>query len=263
MRTTSQLRAVWAPACSGPFARVELHGEGLVSVRPAIVDAVQALNKVLKRWNYVTRKADTGAYNCRPITGGTGYSLHAYGIALDINWTTNAYTKGPIITDMPQGMVDEILAIRTNGGHQVWRWGGNYVTVKDAMHYEVVASPQELLTGIAESEEEFDVETKEMVRQLYEAFIGKIEDSEFGVPGPDFHNLAYPILAANATVAEVNTKMEKVLDSLSRIEKAIAGLKPGTEASFAELTAAIEALAETQEQNMTQLSAAAAVLAGE
>jgi hypothetical protein len=32
-------------------------------------------------WNWDPPKASTGAYNCRPITGGTLYSLHAYGIA--------------------------------------------------------------------------------------------------------------------------------------------------------------------------------------
>ena len=57
--------------------------------RPRCVDAVHALDAVLREWSYETRSADTGAYNCRQITGGSGYSLHAYGIALDINWQSN------------------------------------------------------------------------------------------------------------------------------------------------------------------------------
>jgi hypothetical protein len=88
-----------------------------------------------------------GAYNCRPITGGTKYSLHAYGIALDINWQANPYGK-KLITDMPPDMRAAIKAIRTTGGHQVWRWGGDYSGNKDAMHFEVVASPGELASGI-------------------------------------------------------------------------------------------------------------------
>ena len=46
-------------------------------------------------------------------------------------------------------MVDEIKAIRTNNGVNVFRWGGDYSGNKDAMHYEIVASPAEIATGIA------------------------------------------------------------------------------------------------------------------
>lgn len=148
MLTTAQIRSAWAPACTGPFARVALNGSGAVSVRPAAVDAVKALNACLVAAGYQTRAGDTGAFNCRPITGGSGYSLHAYGIALDINWATNPY--GPVLrTDMPRSMVDAIQAIRTNNGRQVWRWGGSYSGNKDAMHYEIVCTPADLATGIA------------------------------------------------------------------------------------------------------------------
>jgi hypothetical protein len=91
--------------------------------------------------------ADTGAYNCRQITGGTNYSLHAYGIAVDLNWSTNPYGR-TLVTDMPIGMIEAIEGIRTAGGVQVWRWGGRYSNNKDAMHFEVVASPAELARGI-------------------------------------------------------------------------------------------------------------------
>ena len=145
---TGALRADWAPPCTGPWARISLNGTGKISVRPATVDAWLALNACLVAHGYGTRAGDTGAYNCRPITGGSGYSLHAYGIAGDINWSTNPY--GPVLhTDMPRAMVDAILAIRTNDGAQVFGWGGNYRGNKDPMHYEVVCTPQQLARGIA------------------------------------------------------------------------------------------------------------------
>ena len=147
MRSTAELRILWAPACTPPFARYTLHGEGVVTVDVLTVDAVKALNAVLIDWDYRTRRADTGAYNCRPITGGTNYSLHAYGIAVDLNWSTNPYGHH-LITDMPIGMIEDIEGIRTAGGVQVWRWGGRYSNNKDAMHFEVVASPAELARGI-------------------------------------------------------------------------------------------------------------------
>jgi hypothetical protein len=147
MRSTAELRILWAPACTAPFARLNLYGEGVVTVDVLIVDAVKALNAVLIDWDYRTRRADTGAYNCRQITGGTNYSLHAYGIAVDLNWQTNPYGR-TLVTDMPIGMIEAIEGIRTAGGVQVWRWGGRYSNNKDAMHFEVVASPAELVRGI-------------------------------------------------------------------------------------------------------------------
>ena len=147
MRSTAELRILWAPACTAPFARLNLYGEGVVTVDVLIVDAVKALNAVLIDWDYRTRRADTGAYNCRQITGGTNYSLHAYGTAIDLNWQTNPYGHH-LVTDMAIGMIEAIEGIRTAGGVQVWRWGGRYSNNKDAMHFEVVASPAELARGI-------------------------------------------------------------------------------------------------------------------
>ena len=148
-RSTSKLRQLWGPACAPASTRItlSLHGEGRITVDRRTEAAWRALNAVLVAHNYRTRRADTGAYNCRRITGGTGYSLHAYGTAADVNWQSNPYGKR-LVTDMPRAMIDAILAIRTRGGHRVFRWGGDYATNKDAMHFEIVASPAELATGI-------------------------------------------------------------------------------------------------------------------
>jgi hypothetical protein len=148
MRTTSQLRDTWAPACSPTVVRDLVPGIR-ISIDSRCVEAFSALGCVLQAWDYHVRREDTGAYNCRLITGGSGYSLHAYGIAIDINWNSNPYrADNRLVTDMPSGMVSDIRRIRTKGGHTVFRWGGDYQNVKDAMHYEVVASPTELATGI-------------------------------------------------------------------------------------------------------------------
>lgn len=147
MTTTSTLRSWWGPACTGPFTKVTLHGDGAVTVRSSVTPAVHALNRCLERHDYRTRAADTGGYNCRRITGGTGYSLHAYGTAIDVNWQTNPY--GPtLVTDMDPAMIADIKALRTRNGKQVWRWGGDYSGNRDAMHFEIVCHPDDLATGI-------------------------------------------------------------------------------------------------------------------
>ena len=148
--STSAMRREWAPPC-GPASsrvRIDLYGAGSISVRRECADAFRALSACLQAHGYQTRRNDTGAYNCRAITGGTGYSLHAYGIAADINWQTNPYGK-PLRTDMSPAMIADIKKIRTRNGVQVFRWGGDYTGNKDAMHFEVVCTKADLATGIA------------------------------------------------------------------------------------------------------------------
>lgn len=130
--------------------------------------AYAALDACFRAFAYEVRAKDTGAYNCRRITAGRGWSLHAYGpgdrfafwtysllnrvkiataLAVDVNWLSNPY--GPrLVTDMPRAMIDAVLRIRTNDGQQVWRWGGDYSGNKDGMHFEIVCSPTSLATGI-------------------------------------------------------------------------------------------------------------------
>ena len=150
MLSQSTLKAYWAPRCSGPFATVSLNGAGKVVVDAAIVPAVKALDKVLIAYGYLTRAADTGAFNCRLTASGT-WSLHAYGIALDVNWQTNPYLRY-LRSDMDDigdhRMPNRICEIRTNNGKQVWNWGGFWSGNKDSMHYEIVCTPADLRTGI-------------------------------------------------------------------------------------------------------------------
>jgi len=149
MLTTPQLRKAWAHACAIPLVDVEIVQGVQVKCHERAVTATRALGLVMQTHKYAVRQSDTGGFNCRPITGGREYSLHAYGIALDINWDTNPYrSDNRLVTDMPRIMVGNILRIKTINGRQVWGWGGNYPTIKDSMHFEIVCTPDDLATGI-------------------------------------------------------------------------------------------------------------------
>lgn len=149
MSNTDQMRSAWAPACAAH--------PGTMSA------AYRALDDMFRKWNYKPRAGVTGSYNCRRITGGTGYSLHAFldgdkftfftgvsvamAAAVDVNYDKNPY--GPnLVTDMPRGMIDEIQAIRTGNGVQVWGWGGYYSGNKDAMHFELHCTAADLRSGV-------------------------------------------------------------------------------------------------------------------
>ena len=147
MLSQSGIARAWGPPCRGPYARISLHGTGRVTVKASIVEATKALNAILVRYNYRTQAHHTGAMNCRKKVGGSGWSNHSYGTAIDINWQRNPYSSR-LRTDMPLSMPRDICRIRTNNGRQVWNWGGYWRGSKDAMHYEIVCSPRDLATGI-------------------------------------------------------------------------------------------------------------------
>jgi prefoldin subunit 5 len=160
MASTSDMRVAWGPHCTTGgrlLVTMPVGNQGArITVDSRAVPAFKKLDEIFSRHNYLIRKVDTGAYNCRLITGGTDWSLHAYAIAGDFNWQTNPY--GPnLVTDMPPEMIRDIEALRTKRSKkQVFRWGGRYSGNKDAMHFELIVTPAELAEGIEDpNEEEF------------------------------------------------------------------------------------------------------------
>lgn len=147
-------------------------GPGRIKVVPSTADAWRALARVMANHDYRIRTADTDSYDCRAITGGSGLSLHAYGIGLDVNWETNPFRKtedgrdvrfslkrtqarraddvraGEADIEMTAGMVDDIRAIKNVDSRAVFAWGGDWETIKDPMHFQVDLMPEEMARGI-------------------------------------------------------------------------------------------------------------------
>lgn len=88
----------------------------------------------------------TTAFVCRPVTGGTSWSQHAYGLAIDINPFHNPYVKGELVLpELATVYTDRALGLRgmiTEGGPVVaafdaigWGWGGRWTTLTDPQHF--------------------------------------------------------------------------------------------------------------------------------
>jgi hypothetical protein len=90
----------------------------------------------------------TGGFVCRPVTGGTGYSEHAYGLAIDVNTFQNPYQRGGVVLPelasayLDRGWVRPGMIIP--GGPVVralaaigWEWGGDWRTLKDYQHFSL------------------------------------------------------------------------------------------------------------------------------
>lgn len=152
MLTTEQIRREWAELrcnTAGCFA-IPLGDQGArILVHPDNVVVWRWFDQAVRRHRYRVRAADTGSYNCRSITGGTRPSLHAFpGVAVDVNWRSNPYGTR-LVTDLPPALIAEVRGLRTRTGHRVLRWGGDFTSVKDAMHFEIVCTRAQLRSGLS------------------------------------------------------------------------------------------------------------------
>lgn len=172
-KTTAQLRQLWREfECKEPSMVLVPFGPDRIRVAPPTSEAWEALAAVMRHHNYHIRTMDTDSYNCRRITGGTGRSLHSFGIALDVNWTTNPFLDHPgtravrfsdkptqderandvrfghTDTDMTPAMIFDVEAIKTKDRVQIFHWGGRFTDRKDCMHFELDLSPAELAKGV-------------------------------------------------------------------------------------------------------------------
>jgi len=89
---------------------------------------------------------NTGAFACRSTTGGSSYSQHAYGLAIDINPFQNPYLKADLV--LPElassyldrdwvrpGVIRPDDAVVRAFAAIAWRWGGEWRTLKDYQHF--------------------------------------------------------------------------------------------------------------------------------
>jgi hypothetical protein len=92
---------------------------------------------------------DTGSFVCRPTTGSTtGFSQHAYGLAIDLDPFQNPYTKGDLVLpelasayldrdDVRPGMITpDSVAVRAFA-RIGWKWGGHWSSLKDYQHFSL------------------------------------------------------------------------------------------------------------------------------
>jgi hypothetical protein len=89
----------------------------------------------------------TTAFNCRRVTGGTGWSEHSYGRAIDINPVENPYisSRGTVLPPAGAAYLDRttpVIGLIVEGGPAVaafdavgWHWGGRWRTIKDYQHF--------------------------------------------------------------------------------------------------------------------------------
>jgi hypothetical protein len=90
---------------------------------------------------------NSSAFNCRPVTGGGGFSEHSYGTAIDLNPVENPYLSGNLVLppaggsfadrhDAP-GVILAGDAVVTAFADHGWHWGGIWSGPIDYQHFSV------------------------------------------------------------------------------------------------------------------------------
>ncbi|WP_166389184.1 M15 family metallopeptidase [Nocardioides ochotonae] len=167
-------RSTWRPGC--PVAREQLtwlrltfrgfdgarHTGELLVHRQDADDLVQVFGDLwradfpLERMVITTRADqdatptgdgnDTSAFVCRPITGGSSYSEHASGRAVDVNPFQNPYVRGDLVlpelatsyarrTPVRPGMITADGPVVAAFARIGWEWGGAWTSLKDYQHF--------------------------------------------------------------------------------------------------------------------------------
>jgi hypothetical protein len=108
-----------------PVTKINVHEKCAASLLAAL-KAVAALPDSDGRW---VLKEYAGVYNHRPMRGGTSWSLHAYGAAIDLAPDTNGlHTHWPTKADMPIEVMEEFAR---------YGWAGlGWSIARDAMHFQ-------------------------------------------------------------------------------------------------------------------------------
>jgi len=125
--------------------RVSFPGNGKVwnlLVAEEAVPAWEHFSDLMTKHAYLFRETAGGTYKCRLIAGTNVYSLHSYGIAIDLNPSKNPNGK-PLRHDYPQAFINDVLGLDALDGTPLFRWGGAWVT-PDSMHWEVNCPPSQV-----------------------------------------------------------------------------------------------------------------------
>jgi hypothetical protein len=109
-----------------------------------------------------TADNNTASFNARKSTGGNSLSMHAYGLAIDLNPVQNPYAtqSGSGLRYMPHpgaayanrsnirpGMAESAIDVFANQGFLVW--GGYWRNPIDYQHFQVSRSMAERLTALS------------------------------------------------------------------------------------------------------------------
>jgi hypothetical protein len=122
---------------------------------------------------------NTSSFNDRPVSGGTSLSMHAYGLAIDLNPVQNPFLEGIGASrrispdggktyldraELRPGMAEQVIDVFADNGFLIW--GGDWHNPVDYQHFQVDRDMAEQLARLsgAAAREAFEKRTEEYRR---------------------------------------------------------------------------------------------------
>lgn len=177
----------------------------------------------------LTMRADDWSYAPRCIRGtGPGTSRpcvmsnHAWGLAVDVNATQNVMGGADPDGQFPPDFGDRLHHLKI-------RWGGDFTSTKDPMHFEFVGTPEdaERIAAIIEREDDMALDDADVARVAKATAAELLDDlKRLAQWSAGKENVVFK--ASLLDGAEKPMKRSEVLDRFSAIEAQIAALQPGT-----------------------------------
>ncbi|QIG75623.1 tail tape measure protein [Rhizobium phage RHph_Y2_17_1] len=175
-----------------------------VQVHKAAADAFKGFLDELIGSGYKIKSL--GGYNLRDKVNGKGLSEHAFGNAIDINPEQNPYGS-KLITDMPAN-------IREMAARHGLSWGGDWKSVKDAMHFEWNGS------GKGEAQPPFDINKPFNINNPF-AGSSVTDTSSVYAEGNVYLEKRNQLLAAAQVATEGLTEQENKLNEDTKAQAAV------------------------------------------
>lgn len=162
----------WYASPDLPLRPLEVAGEAFV---PGVLDnddvytvlqyvAQQMHERVERIWAPGWHDMDDWGFAYRETRGEESMSCHASGTAIDYNSTRHPRLVPTLDTFTP-AQVEEIRKIVAEAG--VIRWGGEWTSVTDAMHFEIKGTPEQVAQAarrIREMRDEDDMKAEDFQR---------------------------------------------------------------------------------------------------
>lgn len=147
----------WGPHCNkGSLVTITVTGGVRYSVRREIAPIVKALCEATVARGYQLRSGECWGFACRRIRSGGNWSNHAWGLAIDINAPANPMVSVKRLSSMHgAGFARSTWTDMPEWLPELWkkygfRWGGDYRTMRDAMHFEFMLRPSDVPEILAE-----------------------------------------------------------------------------------------------------------------
>jgi hypothetical protein len=210
------------PSCTGAAGQMKTiitKQSGVkVTVHQRIAQLALLLLDETERRGYLCKSGQTGAYNCRQISGTSTPSNHSWALAIDINWQDNPYTSNVKANNIPSWMPP------------LWNrygfaWGGNYSGAHDFMHFEFMGTPAEAdsltvqaqreLTGTGNGAPVMPPNTAQQVDEIHEQVTGVLRAWAGGITDDKStpYNLLQHLLRVSVTTNQNSLMLQKLLQN--------------------------------------------------